>query len=98
MKSRYKYSFVRWPMLVFLFAFLAPIAHGECQKRTCTSDDDCFDAQNEYMECISRESTTTCAPASERSCRNVCDGEWGMLCPISTVCDPLKHVCEKAEP
>ena len=40
----------------------------------------------------------SCDPAHERSCANQCNGEWGMLCPFSTVCDPIKHRCEKAQP
>jgi hypothetical protein len=97
MKSASIHSLVR-PMLALIFVFFISDAYAECQKRSCTSNDDCLAAQNEYMECRSRESPTSCEPASERSCRNVCDGEWGMTCPLSTVCDPINHVCEKAEP
>ena len=39
-----------------------------------------------------------CTPAQDRSCANRCDDEWGMLCPFTTVCDPIKHRCEKAKP
>lgn len=44
------------------------------------------------------EQKPKCKPPEERSCANKCDGEYGMLCPFSTVCDPIKHRCEKAQP
>lgn len=45
-----------------------------------------------------QEQQAKCKSPEERSCANKCDGEYGMLCPFSTVCDPIKHRCEKTQP
>jgi hypothetical protein len=44
------------------------------------------------------DDSAACAPASSRACADVCNGEYGMLCFWGTVCDPVRHYCEKTSP
>jgi hypothetical protein len=39
-----------------------------------------------------------CRMSSLRLCHDNCNGDWGMLCAPGQICDPDKHVCEKAGP
>jgi hypothetical protein len=80
-------------------AALTPIEQselGDAFSLECTYDQNHARSSTERSDVVKVKDT--CKPPEERSCANKCNGEYGMLCPFSTVCDPIKHRCEKAQP
>ena len=44
------------------------------------------------------QETQVCAAAVLRNCHDICGGNYGSFCVLGQICDPERHVCEKAEP
>jgi hypothetical protein len=78
--------------------------HDRCSNPTCQDLHTARqtvqkEAESKKSACLALldKNPQKCAPPDSRSCANNCGGEWGMSCPFTTVCDPIKHRCEKAK-
>lgn len=63
-----------------------------------TAVDETSEAPAEPTTGTTEQAQKACDPSYLRACSNVCEGSYGSFCFWGTVCDPLRHKCEKTQP